>query len=74
MTVEDRELTVGPGAWLTSRPASPHGLSLAGSEPVRFLNLHAPRCGFGAFIRALAETGGDAEAAAARTPFDEEDV
>jgi mannose-6-phosphate isomerase-like protein (cupin superfamily) len=70
----DREVTVGPGAWVTIPPGVPHGLALAGSEPVRFLNLHAPRCGFGAFIRALAATGGDAEEAAARTPFDEEDV
>ena len=69
----DREVAVGPGAWLTIPPGVPHGLALAGSEPVRFLNLHAPRCGFGDFIRALPETGGDAEQAAARTPFDEED-
>ena len=73
-TVGDREVTVGPGAWLTIPPGVPHGLALAGSEPVRFLNLHAPRCGFGDFIRALPQTGGDAEEAAARTPFDEEDV
>jgi mannose-6-phosphate isomerase-like protein (cupin superfamily) len=70
----DRDVTVGPGAWLTIPPGVPHGLALAGDEPVRFLNLHAPRCGFGEFIRALPETGGDAEEAAARTPFDEEDV
>jgi len=73
-TVEDRELSVGPGAWLTIPPGVRHGLALVGSEPVRFLNLHAPSCGFGAFIRALPQTGGDAEEAAARTPFDEEDV
>jgi mannose-6-phosphate isomerase-like protein (cupin superfamily) len=70
----DGEVTVGPGAWLTIPPGILHGLALAGPEPVRFLNLHAPRCGFGAFIRALPETGGDPEEAAARTPFDEEDV
>jgi len=69
----DREVAVGPGAWLTIPPGVAHGLALAGSEPVRFLNLHAPRCGFGDFIRALPETGGDAEQAATRTPFDEED-
>jgi len=70
----DREVTVGPGAWLTIPPGVAHGLALAGSEPVRFLNLHAPRCGFGDFIHALPETGGDPEEAAVRTPFDEEDV
>jgi mannose-6-phosphate isomerase-like protein (cupin superfamily) len=73
-TVEGRELSVGPGAWLTIPPGVRHGLALAGPEPVRFLNLHAPSCGFGAFIRALPATGGDPEEAAARTPFDEEDV
>ena len=73
-TVADRELTVPPGGWLTIPPGVPHGLALTGAESVRFLNLHAPRCGFGAFIRALPETGGDPEEAAARTPFDEQPV
>ena len=72
VTVDGAELRVGPGGWLTVPPGVAHSLSLPGPQPVRFLNLHAPSCGFAAFIRALAETGGDAEAAAARTPFDEE--
>jgi mannose-6-phosphate isomerase-like protein (cupin superfamily) len=70
-TVAGRALTIGPGAWLTIPPGVPHGLALGNGEPVRFLNLHAPRCGFGDFVRALAQTGGDPEEAAARTPFDE---
>jgi mannose-6-phosphate isomerase-like protein (cupin superfamily) len=73
-TVAGREIVVGPGAWLTIPPGVPHGLTLGGAEPVRFLNLHAPRSGFDAFVRALGETGGDAHEAAARTPFDEEPI
>jgi hypothetical protein len=36
---------------------------------VRFLSLHTPSCGFGDFLRALADAGSD-ELAAARTGFD----
>jgi hypothetical protein len=37
----------------------------------RYLNLHTPSCGFGAFLRALEETG-DEELAAERAGFDQQ--
>lgn len=70
----DRELRAGAEDWVSLPPGVPHSVALTGSDPVRFLNLHAPSRGFGAFIRALRDTGGDPEQAAARAPFDEEDV
>jgi mannose-6-phosphate isomerase-like protein (cupin superfamily) len=72
--VGDRELRAGPEDWVSLPPGLPHSVALTGPAPVRFLNLHAPSRGFGAFVRALRETGGDPDAAAARAPFDEEDV
>ena len=70
----DRELRAGADEWVSLPPGVPHSVALTGSDPVRFLNLHAPSRGFGAFIRALRDTGGDPEEAAARAPFDEENV
>jgi quercetin dioxygenase-like cupin family protein len=74
VTVDGGDLRVPAGGWITVPPGVVHALSLPGDTPVRFLNLHAPSAGFAAFVRALPETGGDATAAAARTPFDEENV
>ncbi len=70
----DHELRAGADEWVSLPPGLPHSVALTGSAPVRFLNLHAPSRGFGAFIRALRDTGGDPEQAAARAPFDEENV
>ena len=72
--VGGRELRAGPGDWVSLPPGIPHSVALTGAEPVRFLNIHAPSRGFGAFVRALRETGGDPDEAAARAPFDEEDA
>jgi hypothetical protein len=48
-------------------------VAFPGPDAARFLNVHAPGCGFGAFVRALAAAGGDPALAAARTPFDEQE-
>jgi hypothetical protein len=49
-------------------PGVLHAIAPAG--PARYLTLHAPASGFGAFLRALAEDG-DEERAAARSGFDQ---
>jgi mannose-6-phosphate isomerase-like protein (cupin superfamily) len=72
--VGGRELRAGPEDWVSLSPGIPHSVALTGAEPVRFVNIHAPSRGFGAFVRALRDTGGDPDEAAARAPFDEEDA
>jgi quercetin dioxygenase-like cupin family protein len=54
-----RTLRAPAGSWLQVPPGVPHAPSTA--EPVRYLNLHAPSCGFGAFLRG--EPGFDQEPA-----------
>ena len=71
LTVGDRELRAEAGSWLQVPAGVPHTIASAGAEPARFLNLHAPSCGFGAFVRAL-DDAGDAERAAALSGFDQE--
>ena len=51
LTAGDRELRAEAGSWAQVPPGVPHALSFPGSEPVRYLNLHTPSCGFGAFLR-----------------------
>jgi mannose-6-phosphate isomerase-like protein (cupin superfamily) len=72
LTVGDRELRAGPGAWAQVPPGVPHGFSFAGSERVRFLDVHTPSCGYGAFLRALHEASDEGELAAARAAFDQQ--
>jgi mannose-6-phosphate isomerase-like protein (cupin superfamily) len=69
LTVGDRSIRAQAGSWLQVPPGLPHGVSSPGSEPVRFLDLHTPSCGFGAFLRALPGAGNE-ERAAARAGFD----
>ncbi|MGH2968534.1 MAG: cupin domain-containing protein [Solirubrobacteraceae bacterium] len=71
LTAGDRELRAAAGAWVQVPPGIPHTFSSSGSEPVRFLNLHTPSCGFGAFLRALHDAG-DEELAAAHAAFDQQ--
>jgi mannose-6-phosphate isomerase-like protein (cupin superfamily) len=71
LTVGDRELRAVAGSWVQVPAGVPHTVSSPGSEPVHFLNLHTPSCGFAAFLRALADAG-DEELAAARSGFDQQ--
>jgi mannose-6-phosphate isomerase-like protein (cupin superfamily) len=71
-TTGARELRAEAGSWVQVPPGVPHTFSLSGDGPVRFLDLHTPSCGHGAFLRALHETDFDGEAAAARAAFDQE--
>jgi mannose-6-phosphate isomerase-like protein (cupin superfamily) len=54
LTAGDRELRAKAGSWAQVPPGVPHTLSLPGSEPVRYMNLHTPGCGYGAFLRGRA--------------------
>ena len=67
----DRELRATAGSWVQVPPGVPHRVSCPGSEPLRVLDLHTPGGGFGAFLRALRDTG-DEELAAARASFDQQ--
>ena len=61
----------GPGRGCRCRRASRTRVSVPGAEPVRFLDVHTPSCGFGAFLRALGDAGNE-DCAAARAAFDQE--
>lgn len=51
LTVGDREWRAEAGSWVQVPPGIERGVACPGSEPVRFLNVHAPGCGAGAFRR-----------------------
>jgi quercetin dioxygenase-like cupin family protein len=55
----DRTIRVPAGSWLQVPPGVPHALSFP--EPVRYLDLHTPGGGYGAFLRG--EAGFDQEPA-----------
>jgi mannose-6-phosphate isomerase-like protein (cupin superfamily) len=68
VTIGARAVRVEAGSWVQVPPGVPHSVSSA--EPMRFLDTHTPGCGFGAFLRALADAG-DEELAAAHAGFDQ---
>jgi hypothetical protein len=53
-------------------PGTPHTFALTGDSDVRFLDLHTPSCGYGAFLRGLHEARTDEELASVRAAFDQE--
>jgi quercetin dioxygenase-like cupin family protein len=63
-----RVQVAGAGAWVELAPGTPHAIRAPRSA--RFLSLHAPGSGFGAFLRALGDAGGDEAQAAERSGFD----
>jgi quercetin dioxygenase-like cupin family protein len=67
----DRELRAPAGSWVQVPPGVPHAVSFSGAAAARFLSVHTPGCGFGAFLRAVGD-GSDEQAAAERTGFDQE--
>jgi quercetin dioxygenase-like cupin family protein len=69
--LEDRELRAGAGTWLYLPPDVVHTFSVTGDSPAHFLDLHAPNCGFGDFVRALYAAGTEDERRAARGAFDQ---
>jgi mannose-6-phosphate isomerase-like protein (cupin superfamily) len=67
----DQELRAGAGTWVQVPPGTPHTFALTGDDEVRFLNLHTPSCGYGAFLRGLHEARTDEELVAVRAAFDQ---
>jgi hypothetical protein len=55
-------------------PGVPHSFAFSGDTPVRFLDLHTPSRGFGAYLRALHQARDEDELRAARAVFDQEGV
>jgi mannose-6-phosphate isomerase-like protein (cupin superfamily) len=70
-TVGGRELRAETGTWVQVPAGVAHTFAVTGNGPVRFLNLHTPSCGFGAFVRALNQARTDDELAVARAAFDQ---
>jgi quercetin dioxygenase-like cupin family protein len=71
-TVNGQEQLAGPGSWVHVRPDTVHTFAVTGNGEARFLNVHAPSCGFGDFVRALHQARNEDELAAARASFDQE--
>ena len=42
----------GPGSFFSAPPGVEHGFRIAGEQPIRVLNIHAPNVGFVAGMRA----------------------
>jgi quercetin dioxygenase-like cupin family protein len=68
----DRELRVESGAWAQVPAGVSHTFAATGNGLVRFLNLHTPSCGFGAFVHGLQTARSQEELAAVRAAFDQE--
>jgi quercetin dioxygenase-like cupin family protein len=73
MTFEsgEQDFLAEAGSWIQVPPGVPHTYTIVGDRPARFLNVHTPSCGFGAFLRGLLEAGSDAERAAREAGFDQ---
>lgn len=71
-TAGGRELSATAGTWVQVPAGTPHTFAFTGADEVRFLNLHTPGCGYGAFLRGLHEAETDEELAAVRAAFDQE--
>jgi mannose-6-phosphate isomerase-like protein (cupin superfamily) len=50
VTIGDRELRASAGSWVQIPPGAAH--AIAPGDASRFLEVHTPGCGFGAFLRA----------------------
>ena len=67
-----REVRAEAGSWVQVPPGVAHTFAPLGERPVRFLDIHTPSRGFGAFARALHQASSEDESAAARAAFDQE--
>jgi mannose-6-phosphate isomerase-like protein (cupin superfamily) len=66
-----RELRAAPGSWVQVPPGVPHAFAFPGDQPVRFLEIHTPSCGYGTFFQALSDAPDEGQAAL-HTAFDQE--
>ena len=58
MGIEDRHVAVGAGNLVRVPPLVVHGFRNGGAADVRYLNFHAPGCGFAGFMRGLRDGTG----------------
>jgi quercetin dioxygenase-like cupin family protein len=70
--LEDRELVAGAGTWVFVPPDVVHTFSVTGETRARFLDIHTPSCGFGAFVRGLQAAESEDELKAVRAAFDQQ--
>jgi quercetin dioxygenase-like cupin family protein len=70
-TVDGTDVHAPAGSWAHVPRGTVHTFSFPGSDDVRFLSVHTPSCGWGAFLHALHNARDDAELAAAREAFDQ---
>ena len=70
-TAAEQVLQATAGTWVVP-PNVPHTFACTSSQAVRFLDVHTPSCGYGAFLRGLHRARTDAELATVRAAFDQE--
>ncbi len=68
--LEEGEAVAGRGTWVVVPPGVVHTFRTDGTT--RFLDLHAPSCGYGPFVRTLSAAASDEELARARAAFDQQ--
>jgi len=71
-TAGDHEVRATAGTWVQVPPGVPHTFATAGTEEVRFLDIHTPSCDYGTFLRGLHQARTDEDLAAIRAAFDQE--
>jgi quercetin dioxygenase-like cupin family protein len=70
--LEDRELVAGAGTWVFVPPDVVHTFSVTSDTRARFLDIHTPSCGFGAFVRGLQAARSEDELREVRAAFDQQ--
>jgi len=65
LATQDGERRAPAGTWVELAPGVAHALACTGDDETRFLEIHTPDSGYGAFVRALASGADDAQARAA---------
>ena len=68
--LEEGETVAGPDTWVVVPPGVVHTFRTDGTT--RFLDLHAPSCGYGTFVRTLSAAASEEELARARAAFDQQ--
>ncbi|MGH3133796.1 MAG: cupin domain-containing protein [Gaiellaceae bacterium] len=70
--LEDREIRAAAGTWTLIPPDVVHTFSVTGDARARFLDIHVPSHGFGAFTRGLQAARSEDELREVRAAFDQQ--
>jgi quercetin dioxygenase-like cupin family protein len=70
-TTDGGEQRAEAGTWVHVPAGVSHEFELTGTQLTRFLDLHTPSCGYGAFLGGLHEARSDDDLAAVRAAFDQ---